>query len=524
MTEYILSPSGKKYFTNEYVESLREANLALPAGKQMYNMIPQSGFQELCLISDADIMLVGGRRGGGKSRIMNMLPLYNIEVVGFTASGFRKEEQDVRDGLYADAVNLYRGFGNVIDLSIKFNNGDSTIDYYHLQNEREVDRRFRGLQKPCIMIDELPQLLEKTFFTLLGSNRNTLGIKNKFVASFNPIGPKHWLYQLIKWYIDPITNMAIPERSGVLRYFYRHSDKLSDIIWGDTREEVYLKASGYIDALYNKNLEGQIDKMNLITSFTFISGDLSENKLLNKLDPFYLSKLAAQGSEKAIRDVSGLYVDPESSYGLVTYEDFENMFDNNRQSNIGFRCASCDVALSGGDYFEMFAFEDRHVVDWEAFCNIKSDQAVALARKFLEKNNVREEYFTYDSNGIGLLMEGFFKRAKKFNNKEAASNPKLWNNQKSECAERFVKAVKDSEYSFADGVLDKSVGGVTLRERLQLQRPALRRKEVENGRFEIIGKPAMKSEVGHSPDTIEALFMREVFSSKKRGFSNSGLL
>jgi len=523
MQEYVLSPSGKKYYTNEYVESLREKNLALSASAAMYNMIPQSGFQELCLISDADVMLIGGKRGGGKSRIMNMEPLYNIDVVGFKAAGFRKEEQDVRDGLFADAVNLYRGFGNVIDLSIKFNNGDSTIDYFHLQNEKEVDRRYRGLQKPCILIDELPQLQASTFFTLLGSNRNTLGIRNKFIASFNPIGPKHWVYQLIKWYIDPITNMAIPERSGILRYFYRHNDKLSDIIWGDSREEVYLKASGYIDALYNKNLEGQIDKMNLITSFTFISGDLSENKLLNKLDPFYLSKLAAQGSEKAIRDVSGLYVDPESSYGLTSYEDFENMFNNNRQSNIGFRCGTADVALTG-DYFEMFAFEDKHTVDWEAFTGVLSDTAVSLAKKFLDKNNIREEYFAYDSNGLGLYLEGYFKKAKKFNNKEAASNPKLWNNQKSECAEKFVKSVKDGEYSFADGVLEKSVGGITLRERLQLQRPALRRKEVDNGRFEIIGKPAMKAEIGHSPDTVEALFMREVFNSKKRGFSNSGLL
>lgn len=523
MQEYILSPTGKKYYTNEFVESLREANLALPAGATMYNMIPQSGFQELCLISDADVMLIGGKRGGGKSRIMNMIPLYDIGVVGFTASGFRKEEQDVRDGLYADAVNLYRGFGNIIDLSIKFCNGDSTIDYYHLQNEKEVDRRFRGLQKPCILIDELPQLLEKTFFTLLGSNRNTLGIKNKFVASFNPIGPKHWLYQLIKWYIDPITNMAIPERSGVLRYFYRHSDKLSDIIWGSSREEVYLKASGYIDALYNKNLEGQIDKMNLITSFTFISGDLSENKLLNKLDPFYLSKLAAQGSEKAIRDVSGLYVDPESSYGLVTYEDFETMFNNNRQSHVGFRSATGDVALTG-DYFVLMAFEDNHVIDWEAFTGILSDTAVALVRKFLDKNNIREEHFAYDSNGLGLYLEGYFKKAKKFNNKEAASNTKLWNNQKSECAEKFVKAVKDGEYSFADGILDKSAGGITLRERLQLQRPALRRKEVENGRFEIIGKPTMKAEVGHSPDDIETFFMHQVFSGKKKSFRHIGLL
>jgi len=523
MQEYILSPSGKKYYTNEYVESLREANLKLPAGAQMFNFIPQEGFQEKCLISEADIMIIGGKRGGGKSRVMNMMPLYNIGVVGFNANRFRKEEEDCRDGIYKDGVDLYRGFGNITDLTIKFSNGDSYIDFGHLQNEKEIDRRFRGRQMPDIGIDELSQLQEATFFTLLGSNRNTLGIKNKFIASTNPVGDLHWLYQLVSWYINPITHKVIPERSGVIRYFYRHGKKLSDIIWGDSREEVYLKASGYIDAIYDKSLEGQVDKLNLIVSFTFIEGQLSENKILNKKDDNYLGRLATQGAEEAYRAINGIWENKESSFGLVSYEDFENMFDNNNQGGVGFRCASADVALSG-DYFEMFAFEDKHVVDWEAFTNVKSNDAIMLVRKFLDKNSIREENFTYDGNGIGLFLEGFFKKSKKFLNNESASNPKMWGNQKSECAERFIKAIEKGEYSFDKNVLNKEIGGMTLKEKLHQQRPALRRKDIDSGKFEIIKKSQMKQEIGHSPDTLEALFMREVFSSKKRGFSNSGLL
>jgi hypothetical protein len=232
MQEYIISPYGNKYYTEEYVDSLREENLSAKAGATEYNKIPQKGFQEKVLVSDADIMVIGGKRGGGKSRIMNTLPVYNIDVVGFNANGFRKEEEDVRDGLFKDAVDLYRGFGDIIDLSIRFNDGAASIDYSHIQNEKEADRRFRGRQMPCILIDELSQFQESTFFTLLGSNRNTLGIRNKFVASTNPVGDKHWLYQLVKWYIDPISRRAIPERSGVIRYFYRHGSKLQDIIWG----------------------------------------------------------------------------------------------------------------------------------------------------------------------------------------------------------------------------------------------------------------------------------------------------
>lgn len=523
MQEYVITPKGNKYYTSEYVESLREENLKAPAGSVMYNFIPQKGFQEDVLVSDADIMIIGGKRGGGKTRVMNMMPLYNLDTVGYNAYFFRKEEQDMRDGLYKDAVDLYRGYGDITDLLIKFNNGDSRINFSHIQNEKEIERRVRGREMPLQGIDELSQFQESTLFTMLGSNRNTLGVKNKFVASTNPVGDDHWIYHLIEWYIDKNTNKVIPERSGVIRYFYKPKGKVKDIIWGDTKEEVYRKASGYIDAIYDKSLEGQIDKLSLIASFTFIEGQLSENKILNIKDPSYLGRLATQGSEQTYRDINGVWQRKESSYGLLSYEDMDSMFSASKKYRVGFRSATADVALTG-DYFEMFAFEDKHIVDWEAFTGVLSDTAVSLARKFLDKNNIREENFAYDSNGLGLYLEGYFKKAKKFNNKEQASNPKLWNNQKSECAEKFVKAVKDGEYSFDPEVLKKSVGGVTLQERLESQRPALRRKEVDNGRFEIIAKSAMKAEVGHSPDTIEALFMREVFSGKNRTFKNLGLL
>ena len=525
MVEYIESPSGKKYYTREYVETLREADLVATGDEPIKNFIAATGFQEKVLTSMADFTIIGGKRGGGKSRAMNMVPLYGLDVVGYGCNGFRKEEQDVREGLWTDAVELYRGFGEITDSSmiIKFNNGASKIVYSHLQNEENVDRRFRGRQMPCILIDELSQFQEKTFFTMVGSNRNTLGIRNKFVASTNPVGDDHWIFQLIKWYIDPVTLTIIPERSGVMRYFYRPSENVTDIIWGDTREEVYELAKHYIDDIYDESLEGSVDKMSLIASFVFIEGQLSENKTLNKKDTSYLGRLNAQGSAQAYRDIKGIWQKNDSSYGLLSRSDLDATFEASPNITKGFRCATADVALSG-DYFEMFAFEDKHVIDWEAFTGISSTTAADLVRKFLNRNGIREENFAYDSNGLGLYLQGHFGRAKKFNNKERASNPKLWSNQKSECADNFVLAIKNREYSFADGLLEKSVNGTTLRNRLIGQRPALKRKETDSGRFELISKQQMKIECGHSPDTLEALFMRETFNGSVRRTSNMGLL
>lgn len=524
MVEYIESPSGAKYYTREYVESLREEGLEATGDEPIKNFIPQEGFQEAVLTSTAQFTIIGGKRGGGKTRCMNMIPLYGTDIVGYSCNGFRKEEEDARDGLWADAVKLYAGYADITDSSMlaKFNNGASRVKYSHLQNEDNIDRRFRGRQMPCILIDEVSQFKEETFFTMVGSNRSELSIQSKFTASTNPVGEDHWLFHLIKWYIDPITLTIIPERSGVIRYFYRPSNSVKEIIWGDTKEEVYELAKHYIDNNYDERLAGQVDKLSMIASFTFIEGHLYENKILNKKEPGYLGMLSQQGSDQAHRDIKGIWQKTDSSYALLSRAELDATFENTQLITKEFRCATADVALSG-DYFEMFAFVDKHVVDWEAFTGISSTTAAALVKKFLSRNSVRDENFAYDSNGLGLYLQGHFPKAKKFNNKERASDPKLWNNQKSECADKFVLAIQNNEYSFADGVLDKSVNGMTLRNRLIGQRLALKRKETDSGRFEIISKTEMKQACGHSPDTLEAWFMREVFTGKKRGFKHIGL-
>lgn len=64
----VFAKFGKKYFTYEYIEMLREENKKKKANgeRMLYNLIPQKGFQEKVLMTQADIKIVGGRRGGGK--------------------------------------------------------------------------------------------------------------------------------------------------------------------------------------------------------------------------------------------------------------------------------------------------------------------------------------------------------------------------------------------------------------------------------------------------------------------------
>ena len=63
----VFAKVGKRVYTYEYVEKLRKENLQLKKdGKPIFNLIPQKGFQEKVLLTQADIKIVGGKRGGGK--------------------------------------------------------------------------------------------------------------------------------------------------------------------------------------------------------------------------------------------------------------------------------------------------------------------------------------------------------------------------------------------------------------------------------------------------------------------------
>lgn len=59
---------GMEVYSHEYIEKLREENLDLKIkGKKVTNLVPQAGFQERVACADADLLICGGKKGGGKA-------------------------------------------------------------------------------------------------------------------------------------------------------------------------------------------------------------------------------------------------------------------------------------------------------------------------------------------------------------------------------------------------------------------------------------------------------------------------
>lgn len=518
-----------------YIEELREDNLERKRnGKKSCNLIPQKGFQEKVLTQVADIQIIGGKRGGGKSWIglFEAMPyIFNPDVNMY---GFRKYEDDIARGIWKSSKFVYKGFGSYADTSFewKFLQGKgATMKMEHLQDPKKISDRFRGVEMAYILIEELAEHTRDNMdvlFDLLASNRSTAGVRPRCVCTCNPVGKSNKLRKFLDWYIDPETDCVIQERSGVVRYFYRYGTDVNEIAWGTTPDEVYANplAKSKIDSL---TAETGLAYTDYITSLVFIEGDFADNKILAASDPKYMNRISARGGESTTNDIMGIWRDMDSGNSLLT-DDIMERFFREQEHRDGTMRASADVALTG-DFFVIFAFDGHHVCDMEAWRGVLSDDVVPFIENFLKRNGVRKENFTYDANGLGLWLKTSraFEHSVPFNNKAASSDARMWNNLKSECAEKFVKAMKAHEFSIDDQILDYTFTddknhSFTVRDRLMQERRAIKRKDAETGRFEIIQKPQMKIEVGHSPDFIEALMMVMALMDKqttpiRRGFS-----
>ncbi|MHC1768168.1 MAG: phage terminase large subunit [Verrucomicrobiia bacterium] len=237
---------------------------------------PQPGPQERFLSSKADIAIYGGSAGSGKTFALLLESLYHVSNPGFRGLILRRTVPQLKapGGLWDTSADVYTplkatAFQNTLEWV--FPSG-AIVKFSGM--ETEGDRfAWQGSQLALIMFDELTHFSESQFFYMLSRNRSMCGIKPYVRATCNP-DPDSFVRNLLEWWIDPATGLAIPERSGILRWFLRYGDELA---WADTREE----------------LIERFGADSLPRSFTFVPARLHDNRLLMEKDPAYLSNLRA---------------------------------------------------------------------------------------------------------------------------------------------------------------------------------------------------------------------------------------
>ena len=261
---------------------------------------PQEGPQTDFLSCPADMVIYGGSAGGGKSYGLLLDPLRYVVHPKFGAVILRRTNPEIMNegGLWDEACGLYLPLGaraRQDDKSFTFPSG-AVISLSHLQHEKNV-YGWQGSQVPYLGFDELTHFTERQFWYLSSRQRNVSGIPNLIRCTCNP-DPDSFVRKLIDWWID-VEGYAIPERSGVIRWFIRSGD---DLLWAFSKEEL-IKKCGYEAGRHAKSL-------------TFIRSTLEDNKILLEKDPSYVAtleslpkvdRLRLKFGNWNIRPASGLY-------------------------------------------------------------------------------------------------------------------------------------------------------------------------------------------------------------------------
>lgn len=255
----------------------------------------QEGPQECFLGSSADIAIYGGAAGGGKTWALLLEPLRHVSNPDFGAVFFRRSTVQIRNegGLWDESEKVYPDAGGDPSAHVlrwSFPSG-ATISFGHLEHDK-TRLNWQGSQIPLICFDELTHFSATQFWYMLSRNRSMCGVRPYVRATCNP-DPDSWVAKFISWWIDQDTGYAIPERSGIIRWFVRVGDQ---IIWADHKE-----------ALSEHTMPGPDGGMVAIPpkSVTFVSSKLTDNKALMEADPGYMGNLLSLSSIERERLLGG---------------------------------------------------------------------------------------------------------------------------------------------------------------------------------------------------------------------------
>ncbi len=236
-------------------------------------------------MSPADIAIYGGSAGAGKSFSLLLEALRHTPTnPDFYAVFFRRTTTQIRNpgGLWDESTKLYPlSGGNPVQTILEWKwSGGGRVKMAHLEHEKTV-YDWQGSQIPLIGFDEITHFTESQFFYMLSRNRSMCGVRPYVRATCNPDADS-WVAQFLEWWIDH-NGFAIPERSGVLRWFVRVK---GEIKWADTREEC-IEKHGFANLEIDDPLQVQPK------SVTFIYAKLEDNQELMKADPGYRANLLA---------------------------------------------------------------------------------------------------------------------------------------------------------------------------------------------------------------------------------------
>lgn len=267
------------------------------------------------------------------------------------------------------------------------------IDDTNLDKMRE---QWKGKQIDAICIDEITEMSWEAFSYVQTRNRGrSKTFTGKFFATLNP-KRSHWTRKFLDWYIG-VDGFIMPDRNGKVRYFYVNGSTVDDVVWGDSKEEVYAKCKIDIDRKLVR-IGGDFDYTNMIKSFVFYQGKLSENKAMLENNPNYIGSVAASGGKMAQAIIEGNFnVDPEENEKIpIPSTSAQGVFNNNPAVN-GDKWITVDLADYGTDNLVALAWDGFHAYDILILSKSTPRENAMAVKTFAFEHGTAENHIIFDA-------------------------------------------------------------------------------------------------------------------------------
>lgn len=453
-----------------------------------------------------------------------LLPAQWLRIGSFRACYTRRNLGDTKTG--GGMVDEFRNiYGSEISVKesenprIVYNSTGAWVDFTHIADEniKKLSERIKGWQYDLLYMDEITSYLEFSTFMIFATRvRGKAGIGSKIRGTTNP-KKNHWIRKFIDWYIDE-DGYIDPERDGVVRYFYIAGETVEDVVWGNTKKEVYELCSADIDKKI-KALRNSVTYEDFIKSFVFYRGYLDENKAMFDGNKSYAGNIAMAGGKRSTAYIEGNWnidEDEEEDSSIITINEAQKVFDNDAQSNCDW-WITVDLAGQGKDNTVVIVWNGLHIVDIVTISTSTPMENATRVKIVAEKWNIAHSRIIFDATN-GMYFKDYIPAAIAFTSRNSSRGlfKTTYPTMKDECAYRLVELIKSCGISFDREVADRQYKHKNLNSYMRIgtefiqECNAIRFNEANSGKRTLFSKVEMNKILGkrRSMDIIDPCIMR----------------
>lgn len=370
---------------------------------------PNQGFQELLVSSNVDFLVGGSAMGCGKSYGALLMAAEHSYDPNFRMVYLRRNIGDLRAG-GAGTDEAAKIYGNIATMKVSesprltFPSG-AFIDFTHMSDQREdkVLERVKGWQYSCIYIDEATGFEWSTVRLLMSRNRSQAKWSGKMRLTCNP-KRNHWLRIWVAWWLDD-KGYPIPERVGIVRYFFVNGKNIEDVVFGDSPEDVYRQCKASIDTILKVQGDDYTYK-DLIKSTTFYTGKLAENKAMMGANTGYLGSVAAMGEKQRQANLLACWnVDIDDDLDAPISPASARAITTNQPQTSGIKWLTADLADIGTDNTFILIWDGYHIIDYKILPTATTDKNVDWIKRMARKHDIPDNHIIFDARRSPYMHE-----------------------------------------------------------------------------------------------------------------------